>query len=77
MGQITIYMDDKTEKSVRKKAKTEGLTVSKWIVKTIESEGRRTWPAHVLASFGTWDDVPDLETIRAGYGEDVPREKLD
>ncbi|MFN7925296.1 MAG: hypothetical protein U0Q16_34680 [Bryobacteraceae bacterium] len=77
MSQITIYLDGETEKKVRKRAKAQGISVSKWIARAIEAQERDEWPASVLEAFGTWDDVPDIETIRAGYGKNAPRESLD
>ena len=38
MSQITIYLDAATEKQARKRAKAEGVSVSKWIAKTIQGE---------------------------------------
>jgi hypothetical protein len=77
MSQITIYLEDALEEKVRDRAKLEGLSVSKWIARAIEANERDVWPTHILASFGTWDDVPSLEELRRGYGQDVDREALD
>jgi hypothetical protein len=77
MSQITIYLEDALEEEVRERAKIEGLSVSKWIARAIEANKRDAWPPDILASFGTWDDVPSLEELRRGYGKDVAREELD
>lgn len=76
MSQITIYLDDAIERKVRRGAKAEGVSVSKWIAQKIESSERDVWPAHVLESFGTWDDVPDVSVIRSAYGKDARRTRL-
>ena len=76
MGQVTIYLDRETEALVATAAKTAGVSKSKWIAEAIKEKARTEWPAQVLASFGTWEDFPSLEEIRATYGEDLPREKL-
>jgi hypothetical protein len=76
MSQMTIYLDDKLERQVKRSAKAEGISVSKWIAQRIHTAERDNWPADVLASFGTWNDVPDLDSIRASYGEDSPSEEL-
>ncbi len=39
MGQITIYLDDDTENKLKKVAKSNRLSVSKWIAGLIE-EGK-------------------------------------
>lgn len=77
MSQITIYLDDALEKTVRRQAKAEGVSVSKWISARIEAAGNDSWPASVLSAFGTWNDVSDLSDIPAAYGKDAPRERLD
>ena len=77
MSQITIYLDEKLEHKIRQRAKTARLSVSKWIANTIEAQERDSWPADILASFGTWKEFPDLKSIRASYGRDARREKLD
>ncbi|MBI2687033.1 MAG: ribbon-helix-helix protein, CopG family [Acidobacteria bacterium] len=77
MSQITIYLDDSLESKVRQRAKQEGISVSKWIANAIVASEHDVWPEHVLASFGTWTDVPDLEELRRGYGKDSPRDNLD
>lgn len=77
MSQITIYLDEKLERKIRQRAKTAKLSVSKWIANTVEAQERDSWPADVLASFGAWNDIPDLKSIRTSYGRDARRERLD
>lgn len=76
MSQITIYLEDSLEEKVRTSAKLEGLSVSKWIAKRIDTNQVDVWPRHVLASFGTWDDVPEVEELRRTQGTDLPREEM-
>jgi hypothetical protein len=77
MSQLTIYLEDSLEAKVREKAKNAGMSVSKWIATTIERNDNEHWPADVLASFGTWEDVPETEELRKNLGADIPREELD
>ncbi len=77
MSQVTIYLDDTLEQRVRRSAKSEGISVSKWIAQKIEANEAKVWPRHVLDSFGTWSDVPDLGRIRSNYGRDARRARLD
>ena len=74
MSQITIYLPKKVQEKMREAASAAGVSQSKWVTKLIEEELRETWPEEVLSLVGAWPDMPDLEDIRAGYGEDVPRE---
>ncbi|MES1258021.1 MAG: CopG family transcriptional regulator [Acidobacteriota bacterium] len=78
MGQITIYLDDDTEKLVRRHVKISGESTSKWIAEAVRRRVSREWPADVLALFGSWkeDDFPDAGDLRKGYGRDVKREAL-
>jgi hypothetical protein len=34
------------------------------------------WPSWVAGLIGSWQDLPTLEEIRAGFPEDLPREPL-
>jgi hypothetical protein len=74
MSQVTIYLEEAIERKVRRRAKAEGLSLSKWIAKTIAASERDCWPPQVLASFGTWHDVAEPGP---SFGKDSPRERLD
>ena len=74
MSQVTIYLDEASEKLAKKAARGEGVSVSKWIAVLIQEKTQKTWPPEVLGMFGAWPDFPSLEEIRSGQGEDVPRE---
>jgi hypothetical protein len=44
---------------------------------TESEESQVPWPELVRSLAGAWaDDFPDLETIRAGMGQDILRESL-
>jgi hypothetical protein len=76
MGQITIYLDDETERLVKRHVKSSGESASRWIAEAVRKRASDEWPADILALFGTWkdEDFPDTSTLRARYGNDVPRE---
>jgi len=76
MGQVTIYLDAKTEKKARAAARSEGVSLSKWVVERIERSARSEWPAHFRALAGAWPDAPTVEQIRASYGRDTKRNRL-
>ena len=76
MGQVTIYLDGKTEKKARAAARSEGLSLSKWVAGRIEQGARSEWPEHVRQLAGAWPDMPSVEQIRAKYGKDVKRSRL-
>ncbi len=66
MGQVTIFLDDDTEKLMQAAAQSAGVSKSKWIA---------DWPAHVRDLAGAWPDFPLAEEIRDGKVKDSKREK--
>jgi hypothetical protein len=79
MGQITIYLDDETERLVKRHAEGSGESASKWVAEAVRKRARSEWPADILSLFGSWtdDDFPDAEKLREGYGADAQREELE
>lgn len=76
MGQVTIYLDDETEKKMKANAKIMKVSKSKWIANVIREKLVEDWPDTVRELPGTWDDFPSLETLRSGQAEDNERESL-
>jgi hypothetical protein len=78
MGQITVYLDAKTEALVRKYVKNTGEPASKWIAEAIRRRVATEWPPEILKMLGSWkaDACPDAHLLRDGYGLDARRESL-
>ena len=76
MAQVTLYMDDETLARVREAAQAAGMSMSAWLVQLVRDRTATEWPAEAAALAGAWPDFPTVEELRAGYGEDVPREGL-
>ena len=57
-GQVTIYLDDETERRMRGAARSSGLSQSKWIARLIQHRTRETWPEAVARLAGAWKDCP-------------------
>lgn len=76
MAQITIYLPDEVESKARGAAKAKGQSVSRWIADQVLRDLDDRWPQSVLNAAGAIPDFPSLEEIRAGYGQDVPRESM-
>jgi len=78
MGQITIYLDDETEKLVNRHAEGAGESASKWVTEAVRKRARSEWPADIFSLFGSWrdEDFPDAEELRKGYAADARREEL-
>ena len=76
MGQVTIYLDDESEQTLRTAAASSGVAVSRWVADLIREKTRTDWPQSVRALAGAWPDFPDEDEIRSGNGADAPRAKL-
>jgi hypothetical protein len=76
MGQITLYLDADTERTLKAEATASGVSLSRWVAGAIRAQAGDRWPASVAALAGAWADLPEVEALRAAEGEDVPREPL-
>ncbi len=76
MGQVTIYLDDETEKKMIANAKIMKLSKSKWIAGVIREKLVDQWPDTVRDLPGSWDDFPSPDELRAGPSTDTDRETL-
>jgi predicted nicotinamide N-methyase len=76
MGQVTIYLDDETEKRAKKAARSEGVSLSKWIASALHAKTATVWPKEVLDLEGAWPDFPEIHELRRGALPDARREEL-
>jgi hypothetical protein len=76
MGQVTIYLDDETEKQARNAAQAKGVSLSRWVAEKVQHGARVAWPPTVRELAGKWADVPSADDIRKGAGTDIVRGKL-
>jgi hypothetical protein len=77
MAHLTIYLTDEVEKQVRKAAKSAKVSVSKWVAERVVKSVETAWPAEFEALAGSFPEFPEAAELRQGYGEDMPRERLD
>ena len=54
MGQVTIYLDDESERRLKSAAAAAGVPVSRWVAALIESKTRTEWPESVRQLVGAW-----------------------
>lgn len=64
MGQVTIYLDDDTEKRARNAARSEGLSLSQWNASVLRAKTATAWPKQVLDLEGAWPDFPSIHQLR-------------
>lgn len=78
MGQLTIYLDDRTTGMLDKAVATAGVSRSSYVAGLIRRHAGDDWPEAVRGLAGAWEDesFPEQEAIRAGLGRDVARESL-
>ncbi len=77
MGQVTIYLDHEIENKMKNAAKSDHISVSKWVSNIIREKISTEWPEDVVKLAGSWrDDFPTLEEIRSTHATDSPREEL-
>lgn len=74
MSQITLYLDAETETKLKLAAKAAGISQSRWVAELIREKTASQWPESIARLGGAWADFPTAEEIRAGLGEDAPRE---
>jgi len=74
MGQVTIYIDDETERKMLNMVEKKRISKSKWIAELIREKASTTWPENVVNLAGAWKDLPTAEEIRREMGKDAPRE---
>lgn len=76
MSQLTIYLDEETEKKVEKAAAAAGVSRSKWIRDLIKKNTLEEWPENIAMLAGAWPDFPEAEELRSHLSADNPREKF-
>ena len=74
MPNVTIYLPGEIERRVRKAAKAEGTSVSRWIATRVSSVVENSWSPKFIAAAGADPDFPEIDEI--SYGADSPRENL-
>jgi len=74
LGQVTIYIDDKTEADMNAAVKASGISKSKWVARVIREKAGAEWPQEVKNLAGNWQDFPTAEEIRQTSVSDSARE---
>jgi len=76
MGQMTIYLDDKTEAEMKAAATAAGVSKSKWVARVIHEKAGSEWPQGIAQLAGAWPDFPTAEEIRHSTVDDAKRESF-
>jgi hypothetical protein len=76
MPQVLVELDAATAERLNELAASEGKSASGWLAELVRDRMDRSWPPAFLALAGAFPDFPTEEEIRAGGGEDLPRERF-
>ena len=74
MPQVSIYIDEETYQRIVIAAKTEKVSLSKFVTRKLRHSLEDTWPVNYDRLFGAIDD-PDFG-VPPPQAEDSPREQL-
>ena len=71
-----VDQDFETKKKMKAAARTTGASNNRRVGDLIREETADEWAPSIIELAGAWPDMPSLDDIRKGEGEDVPREFL-
>lgn len=74
MSQVTLYLDDTTQRQLTRAARGVQLSKSRWVNHAIQQQLATQWPEGIAALAGSWQDFPDAEQLRSITTQDLPRE---
>ncbi len=73
MAQITLYIDDAVQRSLKAAAARRQVSQSQFVADLIRRATATEWPDDVLGLFGSIPDFPLAEELRAGQPPDTAR----
>ena len=76
MGQVTIYLDDDTERKMAENAAMLNVSKSKWIANVIREKLVEDWPSNIRALPGAWRDIDAVVNGVEHDTADTERESL-
>lgn len=76
MAQLTLYLDEETERLLKQSAQRAGVSQSRWVAEVIRRSAAPEWPAALREALGGWQDFPEPQDLRAGIAADVQREPI-
>ena len=74
MSQVTLYLDDETDRALSDAASRSGMSRSRWVSQLIRRHAQDKWPQECLNLAGAFPDFP-LSDKRAQTSQpaDSPR----
>ncbi len=76
MPQLSLYVDEHTLERLRRAAKLERVSVSKYVVDKLNRIIRTEWPKNYGRLFGAIDDESFRIERSQGFQDDMHRERM-
>jgi hypothetical protein len=76
MAKVTIYLDQMTKEKACDAARSQGLSLSKWITERIRKSIAIDWPQSVRELAGAWSDFASIQKPIKRSGRDAKRLKF-
>lgn len=76
MPQISLYIDDDTIKKIKRAAKLENKSISKWVASRLKLSLEKKWPDDWFNLFDSIDDKSFIEPQEVDVKHDLKREIL-
>ncbi len=76
MSQMTIYLDEVSMREVKRSARREHISVSKWARRRLCEAVRHTWPPDYFKVFGALDEADLARPPQADLSADASRKAL-
>ena len=76
MSQLTIYLDEASMRQIKRSARRERVSVSKWARRRLCEAVRHTWPADYFQHFGALADTDLSRPPQSDMPADASRRAL-
>jgi len=76
MGQLSLYIDEETLKKVEDAAKSQNVSISKWITNRIKKSFQTSWDDQFFDLFGAIKDESFQRPDQPAFEQDSKRESF-
>ena len=76
MSQMTIYLDDASMTAIKRSARRERVSVSKWARQRLSDAAHHAWPEDYFSLFGALRDSDLVRPSQTDLAADVGRQEL-
>ncbi|MDR0501666.1 MAG: hypothetical protein LBG97_10605 [Coriobacteriales bacterium] len=76
MPQVSLYLENNVLGFVRRKAKENKLSVSRYVSSVLAEKCASSWPHDYFSLFGALDDDSFTRPEQPSFADDAPRQQL-